>query len=267
MREHSPKHKESHAIGLFDFSVGAAQVVGGLLGALIVTILGFNIIYAVSFFAFFALIVSFFIPDHSSKQNLTTLVRKFHLSNIKTEFKDFFSNKPATKLLCFHFPFVLTKAILPLIIPLFVRYMGGSLALACIITALFFAPMMFESFFSTTKNRVRTLTLALASAMILYAVLFFTTNIALTFTLIMLLGIAYAAITPLISGNFTELMGKKNVGEMSAVIYAARGLAAAIGSLMVGFIADAFGLQYAFIIGFIVFAILFLFRNHIFTDN
>lgn len=265
LREHSSKNKESHAIGLFDFSVGAAQVIGGLIGAVIVVYLGFNIIYAVSFFAFVAMIVSFFIPDHSRKQNFASLIRKFHFSNVKKEFQDFFGNSEAGKLLFFHFPYVLSKAILPMIIPLFVSYISGSLSLACIVTALFYAPMMFESVFSTSSKPARTLTLACGTAIILYLVLFFTTNVAIMFVLVLLLGIAYAAISPLISGRFTQLMGKKNVGEMSAVIYAARGLAAAIGSVIAGIIADAFGLRYVFVIGFIVFTFLFLFRRKIFV--
>lgn len=260
VREHSPRHKEAQAIGLYDFSVGLAQVCGGLLGAALVLSFGYSIIYAVMVFAFLALLISFFIPDHG-KQRMLDCFSCIGATQIKKEFADLRQNHTFRKLLMYIFPFFVGVSLMPMTVPLFVRYVGGSLSTVLIASALFYFPVLFESYFAATREKRRTMTLGLVSAALLFWALFLSESAPLTFVLVLLIGIAFAAVSPIISGRLTELMPKKEVGEMSAVVYSTKSFAAAAGPLIAGLIADSFGINYVFLIGFVLFMGLLVFRK------
>ena len=264
VREHSEPQKEAQSIGLFDFGVGASQVLGGLLGAALVVTLGFNLIYAVSIFGGIAFIVSLSLPDKTKRKSLASSINAFSIKSLKQSILHFKHNKQATKLLLYAFPYYFVAAMLPLMIPLFVKSIGGSLSLACLASALFYVPMLFESYFCIAKNQKQVFTIALISGLVLFILLSFViTSILPIFLLTLALGVTFAAIAPNISGHLTQLLNKKKIGEQTSVIFAVKSLAAATGLITAGFVADGFGLKYVFMIGALAFIILLIFKHKI----
>ena len=263
VREHSTKHKEAQAIGLFDFSVGLAQVVGGILCALTIGFFGFNIIYAVSLFTFIALIRSLSLPDHKKQPKLLRCIGCISYTQIKKECSDALKNKAMTRLMFHSFPFYIGVSLMPMTIPLFVDYMGGSLPMVGIASALFYVPVLFESYFSTKKNSIHTSTLGIIGAAAFFLTMFFTTDVRFMFLLSFCIGIAFSAVHPIISGRFTEFMPKDEVGELSALVYGMKSLAAGIGPLLAGVIAEWMGIRYVFMVGFVLMGILIPFHSNI----
>ncbi len=261
VRQHSEKHKEAQSIGLFDFGTGAALVIGGFIGAAIVVSLGFNVIYAVSIFGGLAFIASIYLPDKKTRTSLTSSLQGFSFKSLKASFKHFEKNKAASHFLYFLIPYYFIAAMMPLVIPLFVASRGGSLSLACLASALYYVPMLFESFFSTTKKKHALLTLALCLGLTLFIILSVVTSVAIIFALTILLGICFAAISPILSGHVTELLDKKKIGEQTSVIFASKSLAACCGLLTAGFVADGAGLKYVFMIGAATFMILLVLQK------
>ena len=122
---------------------------------------------------------------------------------------------------------------------------------------------MFQSYFATTRTPHKTFTLGLVFSAIIFLALFFTDELRMVFFLTLLLGIALAAVDPILMGKFTPYMPKQKVGEYSAILFATKSLAAAFSPLLAGFIADAIGLNYVFLVGFVILAGLFVFRKHV----
>jgi len=97
---------------------------------------------------------------------------------------------------------------------------------------------------------------------LIFLAMFFTTSINLIFVLALLLGISFSAAYPIIQGHHTQFMPRKDRGELSAIVFSSKNLAAALSPLVAGFIADAFGLNYVFLMGFIIFVGLVLFKGY-----
>jgi MFS family permease len=260
VREHSPQGKEIQSMGLFDFGYGLAQVVGGAVGAVLVIYFGFNILYAVSFFALLGMIFSFWLPDHSRK-GLKALKHLPHFSKIKKEVRHYVRRPGLKALTLYTFPYFMVVPSLLMIVPLFADYLGGGLPMIGIAAALYALPLLFESYFSTVVNQNKVIVLGIVFGGVLSLALFFTTQIVMMFILTLLLGVAMSALYPNFYGRFTTLMPRHGMGEYSTVLFAVKSLAAAIGPLLSGFIADAWGLQYVFLFVLVVFAGLFGFRR------
>jgi len=260
LRGHTPQGKAAQTIGLFDFCQGLALVVGGLIGAVLITRIGFDILYATSFFALLALLVSLRLPDHT-KSHIVTSLQSWRLSNIAEEIGEYMRNRRLRNLTIYAFPFTFTVAFLGMVVPLFLASIGASLPMVGLATALFNAPVLFESYFSMRQDHGRTVMLGLVFGAVLFLALYTVTNPTTVLFLTILLGIAIAAVHPILAGRFTPLMPKRSIGEYSAVLYATKGLAAGISPLMAGIIADTFGLRYVFLIGFVIFAGLLVFRK------
>ncbi len=263
VRGHSEPKKEAQSIGLFDFGAGSGMVIGGLIGAGIITAIGFNVLYSISIFGALAFITSFSLPDKTKRVSLASSLNSFSFKSLKTSLTHFKHNKEASTLLFFTLPYYFIAATLPMVIPLFVAHAGGSLALACLASASFYVPMLFESFFSTSKHKSKVLHISFIISFILFTLLFFISNIVFIFTLTILLGICFAAITPILSGHMTELLDKKKIGEQTSVIFASKSLAAATGLLTAGFVSDSYGLNYVFLIGALIFIVLLIAKNRL----
>lgn len=260
LRGHTPQGKEAQAIGLFDFCQGMAVVAGGLLGATFVTLLGFNILYAVSLFSFLAFFLSLSLPDHT-KSHLLTSFDSWSPGKIKEEIREYMGDKRLRVLTMYAFPFYFTVAFLGMAVPLFSQSLGAALPMIGVTAALLHLPTLFESYFSTNEDQGKTVRLGLVFGAILFLALATVKNPVTVLFLAMLLGISLAAVHPILSGRFTLLMPKKKIGQYSAVLFATKGIAAGASPLLAGVVADAFGLRYVFIIGFTIFAMLLLFRR------
>ncbi len=264
VREHTEKNKEAESIGLFDFGVGAAFVIGGAIGALATFYYGFNVIYAVSIFASIAFLLSLFLPDRKKKQSIFMCIATcLRTKKLKEEISHLKQHSKFRSLILYAFPFFFCISFMPMIMPLFITSIGAPLHAVGIISALFYFPVLFESYFSTQQHKHRVMTLGLISSAILFLTLFFVDNITVTFLLTLLLGISFAAAMPIISGRFTSLMPRKEIGEFSALVFATKSLAAALAPLVAGFLADKYGLNFVFLLGAVIFSILLLFRKHL----
>lgn len=264
VREHSPRHKEAQAIGLFDFGVGLAQVIGGLLAALLIPFLGFNIIYAVSCFSLLAFFQSQTLPD-KKKPALLRCIGCLKITKITQEYADIRKNVRLARAVCWAFPFYFSVSLIPMALSLFIDYVGGSLPMIGMVAALFYAPVLFESYFSATKEKRGVSTMGMVYAAMLFLLLFFAKDISTIFVLALLIGIAFSAVHPIFSGRFTELMPRKEIGELSAFIYAMKAFAAAAAPLIAGFIADIWGIKYVFLLGFVLMGVMIPFNKKVFA--
>jgi len=145
-------------------------VSGGIVCAILVTKFGFNIIYSVSLFSFLALLYSFFIPDHS--KGAFSIIDSLQGKRIIQELKDFGSKPHLKKHMMYTFPFFFVLSFMPIILPLFIDAIGASLSMMGIVAALFSAPMLFEPYFSTLRQR-KVLLLAMVFSALLFLAMFF----------------------------------------------------------------------------------------------
>ncbi|MBS3118989.1 MFS transporter [Candidatus Woesearchaeota archaeon] len=263
-REHSPKGKAIEAISLFDVSSTLSMVIGSLIGALLINKLGFSILYAVSFFSFFALLFSFFLPDHKKKLfNGITLHKDFFSKGIK----DLWAEKPLVKLTAFAFFFTFCSSVFGMILPLFLNKIGANYVQIALISAAFSLPLLLEPVFAVRKNRRAVLIYGLLGGAAVLLSMFFLQSTFLLFLASLLLGVSLAAITPVLFGQFTVLMPKKKIGELSSIAFAIRSMAAGLGPIAAGFVSDSLGLNYVFLFTFIIFLALVFFVGVLFKKS
>ncbi len=266
VREHSTRKNAAEAIGLYDFGYALSTVIGALLGAFLIVKFKFSIIHTISLFAFFALLMSFRLPDHGRESLFRGVCNSMNFNCVKTEWKDFFRNKPFRRVTIYSFFFYFVASFFVMILPLFLDTVGANFFLIGIIVALANAPMLLEPYFSTHKDKKRLLFLALFFAAALFVALFVTTELQTIFIISLLIGMAFSAIIPVLGGQTTVYMVKGEVGKMSAVSYAVRSLAGGLGPLAAGALSDAFGLRYVFLLGAVIFASLLLFVGKVFEE-
>ncbi len=261
VRSHSRRGEEAESIGLFDASFGLALVIGGIVGAFLMTHFGFSILYSISLFAFFALIVSFFLPDHGKP--LLSSMEKVSISAIRKEFRDFFRDTPLVKLVVISFLIAFSSSFTLMVLPLFLNEMGADYLAIGIIAALFYVPVLFEPYFTTFKRKEGIVLLALLLASALFLAMFFAKSIFLIFLISFILGIALSAVHPNIQGAITRSMPKGEKGELSAVVYAAASVASGLGPLFAGLISDIFSLSHVFLAGAMIFSFLAIYYRKI----
>ena len=209
LRAHTHKGKEAQTMGLFHFCAGLAFVIGGLLGALFIREMGFKVLWGITFFAALALIYSFRLPDHTKRPLLKGLKSSLHINNLKREWRDYRRDERLYKLTLYVFPFFFATEFLMMTIPLVLQDLGAELWLVGVVFAAYHLPTLFQSYFASTKNHVRTATLGLVFATIIFLALFFCENLSEIFFLTLLLGIAISAINPILLGRFTPLMPRR----------------------------------------------------------
>ncbi len=253
LREHSPKNRASEARGLFDSAYGSTLIIGPLIGALLITKLGFNLFYSISIFAFLAFLFSLMLVD---KKNSISFKIKY--SSLKKEFYDFWVNKKLARTGLFLGMLTFCLSFTGLLLPLFLREFGASYLQIGIVYALYNIPILFEAYFSCLKNKKRLLFLGVFFSAIIFLLMFRVTNLYYLFILIFFLGVSVSSLIPTIHGRITNLMPKKEIGELSAMLTAITDFSNTIGILLAGFIADYLGLNYVFLLAFFVFAILLL---------
>ena len=259
LREHAPKNRKSESIGLFDSFYTLSLVIGPIIGAFLIIRYSFNILYAISIFAFLAFLFSFLLHDKkgmSLSKGLKAVFVKDHF--IKKELSDFWSNKMLVKFSLFMFLFYFATSFIGLVIPLILQSFGTDLFKIGLLSALFNLPLISESYFSTLKKKKTSVIFGLLFAAALSLLMFMSKDVFIFGILIFLLGLSIVAVIPIIQGRLTELMPKKEIGELVGVNSSIWNIASGFGPIVGGIIADKLGLNYTFLLAFIIFSVLLL---------
>ena len=255
VRVHSPKGKEASAIGAWDFAGAGALTFGALLGASLIGIFGWSLIYAVSICAGLALVASIiYLPDHDGKPFFPGLRSLLKAGLLRQELRDMWAAKKLLYVTIFAFFFLFGWTALGMVLPLFLDSIGADFIQIGLITAAYYASDFAEPLFAATKRPRRVVFIGILISTLLFVVLFFVKNLAWAFILSVLLGFAISAVYPILLGKMGQLMPRNKVGEFSAVTYAIRGIGAGLGPIIAGLMSDLYGLQYAFLLCGIVFA-------------
>ncbi|MEM4358103.1 MAG: MFS transporter [Candidatus Pacearchaeota archaeon] len=260
IRRHSPRRRTVESVALFDLASVIGMILGAIASAFLISWLSFNIFYSISIFAFLALLLSAYMPDkEKSEIKKVMLVRE-----IKKEFVNFFRYKKLRKITLFLFFYIIVSATMSIIFPLYLKHIGASLTEIGLIFALFYFPFLLEGYFAWIRNKKALLISSLAATSLLFLILFFINNIVTIFLLSLLIGIFFAAIGPTLSGRITNFMPLKKRGQLTSVLDVIRHLALVVSFLFSGFIADKLGLNFVFLINFLILAILTFFVRKIY---
>ncbi len=256
-RAHSPKGRSTVAFSLYDTGVNLAFVIGPIIGGLLFYKLGYSIIYSISIMSAIAFIGAFFLPDHKKGKVLSSIKDLIIKDGIvKTEFKDFFSNKNIMKVSLILFLYTFGSSFMGMLLPLFMREFGASYFQVGLIYSLFYIPLLLELYFGTKNNKFALLIMSFLIGAGLFTALFFTKSLIVVFILSALLAVCFAAIYPTLQGKMTEFIPKSKIGEMTGINTSIRHLALGLGPIMAGIISDVYGLKYVFLVGAVTFFIL-----------
>ncbi|MDP2676308.1 MAG: MFS transporter [bacterium] len=263
VRSHSPRRQASEGIGFFDMAIAGSSVVGAILGGILITRFGIEtLFYIMPVFSIGALIAVSRLPDSDGAFSLFAGIKDvFRQRLFRHEFRDFFSVPGTIYLTALSFLYHVAAAGVIVLLPLVYRALGVSLWEIGIIYAVFMMPAFFEGPFSVIADRANKKTLFLlgagAAILIEFSMVWAHSVIAL-FGFSLLLGIAFALVRPLIEGMMTNCMPPAQVGEFNGVYRSFVLLALAIGSFVIGPVADAFTIQTPFFIGAVLMCIFFI---------
>ncbi len=251
LRKYSPKNKNAEAIGLFDSAYGISLILGPVIGGILIARYSYSIFYSISIFAFLAFLVSLKLNDKIAR------VKPVRRLDIKQEFRDFYSNKKLRKIVTFHFFLIIASSFISILLPLFFKEIGASFFQIGLLASLFYLPQIFESYFSTFRNKRMLFMASMFFASLLFIAMFFVTNVYMLVIITFMLGLSLSAVSPIIQGKAASQMPKAKIGELYSMQFSFMHLANFIGPVMAGIVADNFGLRYIFIIAAIIFIILF----------
>lgn len=250
-RENAPKWKAAQAISLYDVAATLSMIIGPAVGGLLFGYFGFLIIYAVSVFAFFALIATFFVRDAGPHEKARDAAKDLIFTDgvYKKSIVDFLQNKLLVKVYSFVFLFRLCASFVVMLLPLFLKEYGASNLQIGLIFAVYYLPLLFEPFFSLYAKNKRLMTMGLVLCAVLFVSLFANNQLSFIFFHAILLSLLFAAIIPMLNGRIVELMPREQIGELSGVGMMFSHVADFIGPLIAGVVSDVFGLRYVFLIG------------------
>lgn len=261
-RSHSPINQEAETIGTWTFFVGLGTFLGALIGGVLMMQIGFSLIYGISIFALVAFFITMiWLPDHTGQGFLRTLNGAWKQGILEHEFHDLKENKPLLRLALFALFFAFGASVVAMILPLFLDSIGANFWQIGIIAAAFHLPTMAQHHFAIKKNPHRIATLGMLSATLLFIALFFIKSVFITFFLAILLGLALAAVFPIMMGQMTKYMPKDKVAEFSAMTYSFRRFGAALGPILAGVLGDLYGINYAFLLCGALFAFVTIFMK------
>jgi len=257
LREHSPKGRGAEAIGMYDSFYTFSLVIGPIIGAFLFAAYGYKLFYAISIFALLAFFVSLKLHARIGKKMLKGIKDMLKDHFIKKEFSDFIANKELVKISMFTFLFYFGSSVIGMTVPLFLKSININFFQIGLVIALFNIPWVFESYFSTSNNKRKNVLFGTIFASLFLFVMFFTRNLMFLAMVLFLLGMSNAAVLPIIQGRITELMPKKEIGELVGVNSSIWNIATGLGPLLAGIFADKFGLSYLFFVVAVLFLILF----------
>lgn len=252
-RYHSPPWKARLSISLYDAAGTLSLIIGPVIGGLLFGIYGFKLLYAISVFAGFALLLSFFMPDHDPHSKLSkTVSGMLHWRKLKDLYHELLNNKPLLKINFFMFFFRFCISFIAMLLPLFLKELGASYFKIGIIFSLFYLPLVFEPFFAMFASQKYTLKIGFFFSGVLFLLLFLNTDLTSVFIYSLLLALCFAAIIPSIQGRITNLMPKDKIGDFTGFGFVFADLSGALGPLIAGIIADALGIKFVFLIGAVI---------------
>ncbi len=254
VRQHSPKKKTSESLGFFDISWVLSLVIGSALSGFLFMKFGFSIIWFITVFSFFGLLVSFSIKDKKIKGFWSSTKEIIIKDKIfKKEIIDFSKNKELIKFSVLSFFIYFCISFLFMLLPLFSSKLGATPIQIGLLFSLFFLPRLSEGYFSVLADKFGKriiLMKGLFFSFVFFFLMFFVENLAFLFLIAFLLSfLGFSVVLPPLLGRTTELMPKKNIGEMTGMIGSLSNLGRGISPIVAGLIADFFGLRYVFLLG------------------
>lgn len=263
VRFHSPRRQSSEIMGFFDMAIVGSTVAGALLGGVIVARFGIQtLFYIMPVFSIIAFIAVLRLPD-SDAQNKPLgrgIQDIFKKGLFRHELRNFFSVPGTPHITALSFLFNAAAAGVVVILPLLYRAFGVSLLEIGIIYAIFMMPGFFEGPLSLVADRANKKMLLIGGALAAFSleVLMALVNSTVAlFGFSLLLGISFALLRPIIEGMMTNCMPHAQVGEFNGVYRSFVLLALALGSFIIGPIADAFTIQTPFLIGAFLMGVFF----------
>ncbi len=259
VREHTGKKKAYESFGFFDAACSSAYVIGPILGALALTAYGFSMFFVLSVTSFIAFLIAMTLKDHKKEgmiKGINDTIKKDGLC--KKEVKDFFKNKKLLRAEVLSFLFTLSGGAMAMLLPLFMNEQKATYLQIGIISSFYYLPSISESYFSTFRNKNRLIRTALAIAILVLLSMFLTKSIYLLFFLVIALSFCTTAMYTVIRGRLTTCMPKNEIGELSGVDMSIRYMAAGLGLMAAGIVAQIIGLRYVFVMVAIAMSILLL---------
>lgn len=245
VRKYSPKDKPSLCISSFNSFRYLSLVLGGIISGFLFKHFSFNIIYAISFFAFWALLFAIFLPNNEK-------ITKQEKDTIGEEIKNFWKNKKLVRTTLVFITIMMVVAILDFALPIIAKSFSANPIHIGLAYGLFYIPLFSQVFFAFPKNKERLLKSSLILAFLTFIAMFLIPNIPMLLAGSLVIGLAIASIIPIISGQITLYINKNKIGEQSAVVYAFKKLAMSWGYMGAGIIADLTQLQNIFIFGALI---------------
>lgn len=254
LRMHSPQHKTSESMGLFEAAVSSALVVGAVIGGTLMTLFGIKSLFYVFFiFPALALFVLPTLPNHHGTSNLFVGIKQLKNKKIfRFELQDYFQIPGLLKISLLAFIARSVSFGLPVVLPLFSDIIGANYFQIGLIFAVFALPAVFEAPFSVLAEKIdRKKILAFGGAVSILTLLmaYWSGGVFSLFALTLFIALAFAFINPTIEGAVTDLMPRRKVGELNGVYRSIVLLAASIGSFIIGPVADNFSIQAPFLVG------------------
>jgi len=260
------RKKVYEAMGFFYSGLGMGLLLGALTGAFLIYKIGFSIIYLVSVAYSISFIISLYLP-HKNKGGFVSGLKKsiFKDGIVVKEIKDCFKNRLFRNSIIFLFLFHFSTFFLIMVIPLFLRELNATYYTIGVVYSFFYAPMIFESYFSRIKHKKFTFVFSLLSISLIFFILYLIENIYIIFFFAFVIGVLIAVLHPLIKGKISFFMPKKEIGELTGVEDATTNIAAGLSLLIAGFLSDIYGIRTMFLIGsFILFTLsVLIYKNRL----
>ncbi|MBI1957559.1 MAG: MFS transporter [Candidatus Niyogibacteria bacterium] len=254
IRSHSPPHQRAEAIGFADAGFNFAVFLGAIASGFVVAEIGivplFYIAPAIIATALFLAI--FFLPDHSGSSDWSRAVPALRLSAWRESIRDFLGNRQLVFLSKLSFLFGLAGAgVGAVLLPLFSEALGATPVQIGMIFALSLAPLIFEAPFAILADHISNRAIVLAggsAATAILAALYATHDLRWLAVFAFLLGLSFALMAPALGGRATGFMPKAHIGELNGVYRAVGALSGGIGILIVGPLADRYGINAPFLL-------------------
>ena len=269
VRAHSPPRKTAEAMGYFDSAGALATVIGAFAGGFLMTAFGINaLFYLFSIFMIAALFVLPGMPDHHGTPSVWRGVGQLKTAGVfRFEFRDYLRAPGLFHVSLLSFITNTLYFSTFIVLPLFSDKLGANYAETGLIYAAFGIPALFEAPFSVltrTFNRKVVLSAGGFFSALCLAAAYLADSLLTLFVLSLLISLGLSLLRPVIEGMATELMPRHKVGEFNGVYRSIVLLAAAVGSFVVGPIADKFSIQTPFLLGAVlmtVFLVVVLFSR------
>ena len=256
VREHSPPKKASESFGLFDTFYILSLTIGPLLGGFLIFWFGFSIFLSISIFAVLGFFTSLFLAD-KNKGTLSDGIRYMIKDRfISKSFSDFKKIKELRPLLILKLFVAFCSSSITMVLPLILDKFGINFILIGLIFSLLCLSGVFEFYFSILADKTdRKLIIykgTFFGALFFFLLFFFMENVLLLFVFSFFFSVSMSAVIPALEGSLTDLIPKKECGELTGVFESIYTCGVGIGPVIAGIIADLFGLRYVFLLGFFI---------------